>query len=145
MFEVVLLKDVASIGRAGEKRIVKPGFFFNFLKPRGLAALSDNPKASDFLKKNRALEVATDSKQQAAEEKRAVLEGKVLSFERKATSTGKAYRSIRSEEIAERLDLKAETIELEKPIKDFGEHEISLNLGFGLKARMVIRLAKKQD
>ena len=40
MMDVILTKDVANLGRAGEIVRVKPGYGRNFLIPRGMALLA---------------------------------------------------------------------------------------------------------
>ncbi|HLB95292.1 MAG TPA: bL9 family ribosomal protein [Patescibacteria group bacterium] len=67
---VVLLKDVANLGKAGETVRVKPGFFRNFLGQKELAAPPGSPKAQELLRKISLQKAEKEQRQEVKKEKK---------------------------------------------------------------------------
>lgn len=124
--KVILLEDVAKLGKKFELAEVKPGFARNFLFAKGLAeaVTKANAKRVADLQHKRDLEIKA---QQAFLEKAFKgIKGVVLSFSRKANEEGHLYAGVTKEEIAIELGkavsaaFTPDHIMLDKPIKELG-------------------------
>lgn len=133
--EVILLQDVHNVGRKGEVKTVSDGFAMNSLLPRRLAEPATEAKVA-ALKRAQADEAAAH---RAREEKLAAdikaLNGARIGLTARATDKGGLFKSIGAAEIAravrdqKELAIPEETIQLEKPFKTAGEHQVRLVSG----------------
>ena len=132
--EVILIKDVKGIGKAGSLAKVSDGYARNMLLPRGLAkeATALNKKA---LEREKA--VAEEKRQEdiaAAKEQKEKLEAMTLTLKTKAGEGGRLFGAITSKDIAEELkkqtgmDIDKRKFTLESPIKQVGETEVEVKL-----------------
>ena len=130
--KVILLKDVPKIGRKYDVKDVADGHALNFLIPRGLIEIA-TPQALqkiEHLKRNieqektiqggllvKSLETIKDLK---------------LNIKEKANEKGHLFAGLTKEMLAgeifkaTRLNIDPESIELGKPIKEIGEHKVSV-------------------
>lgn len=131
--KVLLVSDVKSLGKRGDVVEVKNGFGLNFLLPEGLAVLA-TPEAI----KNKERLVA---EMQAEEASDAAAFGEIYTKINAQTVTlsvqakdGKLFGSVTAKDIAEVLktlssEIVSDMINLPKPLKTTGEHEVSVTLG----------------
>lgn len=120
-----------------EVKEVSLGYAVNFLLPRKLAEVATKKKLDDL---KRAEKEALDSKKQTTQDDRQMAEkidGKVVTLKVQAGKSGKVHGSVSKKEIAKELKILKTNIELDKPIKKIGEHEIKLKFG---KASASIKL-----
>jgi len=137
--KVILLKDVAKVGQHGTIKEVSDGYALNFLIARGLAVQATAEKVKQF-----EAQVKTES---AEKEKREgevkglieSLEGKRIEMKVRATAKGGLFKSITVADIKKALgtNIPEDAIQLEKPIKQTGEHEITIASG-NAKAKMIL-------
>lgn len=147
--EVILLKDVPSIGKAGSVVKVSDGYARNYLIPRNLALLATegNKKRIDAIKRmeqKRAEKLLKD-----AESIKQALEGKTITIYAEVGEQGKLFGSITAADIKEALlkegiDLDRRAIELDEPIKAPGEYQISLRLSSSVQATLKVLIEKKK-
>ena len=132
--KIILLKDVKKIGKKYEMKEVADGYALNMLIPNGLAlpATQGNMNLIETKKKGDMLEtVKTD-----AELQKALNEVKGISIEikGKVNEKGHLFAGIHKEEIVEAvkkqkgLNIHVEHLLLEKPIKEVGEHAITVKV-----------------
>ncbi len=132
--KVILLKSVPKIGNKFEVINVADGFAMNSLFPKGLAEVA-TPKAIariDQLKATEEMErkVREDLLVKNLKE----IAGVTVEYSGKANDKGHLFAGIHKDEIInalkeqDRLDITAEYIDLEKPIKEVGEHKITVNV-----------------
>lgn len=136
--KVILLEDVARLGKAGEIKEVRNGYGFNFLLPEGLAEFA-TPGAilqSEGLiaKRRKDQQVMTENLQAQA----AALAGKKVMIKTKSEK-GKLFGSVGREEIAAALsvmgvEIDAKTIVIDKPFKEVGTFPVEANFGHVAKA-----------
>lgn len=133
--KVILLQDVPGVGKKWEVKEVKNGYAGNYLLPRNLAVMATKGALKDI-----KLRQAQEAQKRAVQED---LLGKsfesirdtVLIIERKANEKGHLFDGVDVKEIAELLgekikaDVPAESINLEKTIKEIGKHKISIQKG----------------
>lgn len=129
---VVLLKDVPGVGQKGEIKTVSDGHALNFLIPRKLAEMGTPA----------AIAKAERAKTQAVAERRiqadllaknlATLDGTCIEMSGRANDKGHLFSGIHQGAIASALkkqtgiDVLPEFIVLAHPIKEVGEHTVSV-------------------
>ena len=131
--EIILLKDIDTLGERHEVVKVKPGYARNYLIPSKLA-LSANATNRAKLDKLRADEAAheadriTEFRNMAAK-----LEGQVLRIGAKAGSTGKIFGSVTNVQIMQALkdqmgiEVIRKKIELQEDVKVLGQYTANIN------------------
>ncbi|BCZ19916.1 50S ribosomal protein L9 RplI [Helicobacter sp. NHP19-012] len=136
--QVLLLKDVKNLGKAGAVVSVKDGYGNNFLLAKGLAKLATNDVIRQFkaTAKKRAEQEAQDLADKEALAK--TLEQITLKITKKVGANGALFGSITKEEVIDALqashpiELDKKTLELKTPIKSTGLYEIEVKLGHGV-------------
>ncbi|MBI4666816.1 MAG: 50S ribosomal protein L9 [Nitrospinae bacterium] len=142
--KVILSDYVQSLGSAGEEVNVAPGYARNFLIPRGLAfeATEASRKTFNNNLKQRARKLARAISD--AESLKGVLEGmEPLVFTRASGEDGKLFGSVTSADIVEALkgrghEFDKRKVELDRPIKTLGDHEVTLHIHGKVNARLEI-------
>jgi|TARA_B100000470_G_scaffold121782_1_gene94031 large subunit ribosomal protein L9 len=141
--EIILLKDVDTLGDSGDILIVKPGYARNYLFPRGLAVRSS--------KRNRAL---ADEKKKVAKA-RAMREAKAyedlmnnlkkieITIEVEVGGEDRLFGSVTSQNIHEALiekgiEIDRHAILLEEPIKALGIYDIPVKITKGLNQEVKV-------
>jgi len=131
--EVILCKDVATIGKTGDIVKVKDGHARNFLIPRqlALAATKDNKKKMEAFKAKQAeLHEAQKKEMEAVAEKLAKVSC-TLSVE--VNDQEKLYGAVSETEILRALEQEGFKFErkdlvLEKPVEELGIFEVGVRL-----------------
>src|SRR3989344_1541456 len=143
--KVILKQDIKGVGRKYEVKEVSSGYATNLLFQRKLAesATPDAIKKVELLKTQNVAEI--EIRENLAKKSMEILNGVVVTLNKKANQKGSLFSSIHKEEIVEALksqsniDLPVEFIELEKPIKQTGEHKIKISVGKN-KGEFILRL-----
>ena len=133
--KVILLADIAKIGRKYEVKEVSSGYAQNFLFPRKLAEIANKAKiknAEILIKRN---EGERKLKEELLSKNLDSLKGVKITMSGKANKEGHLFQGIHKEEIAEalqkdaKIDIDSNMIELSHPIKSVGDHEITVIAG----------------
>lgn len=132
--KVVLLRDVARLGRRYEIKEVQSGHALNFLIPQKLAKIAtpENINQIEALKVKQAEKQANESAQFAEALERLKTEHLTLSAD--ANEQGNLFKGVRADDIARELQSKGMHIDvhqivLEHPLKELGTHEITVQSG----------------
>lgn len=128
--KVILLKDVAKVGKKYDIKDVSDGFGLNSLLPRGLAktATVDALKNLEVLKK--AHEVERKIQENLLAKNLHEVDGKIVEIKARANEKGHLFAGIHKEELPKYIkeslsaDIDPHFIELEKPIKEVGEYDV---------------------
>ena len=133
MVEVILRKDIADLGLAGEMVNVRPGYARNYLIPQGMALVATEGNRKRFEEERRQVEQSAEREREAAQELAGELEGRTMSFVRRASEGGRLFGSVTAADIADELEKEGlsvdrRAIRLDDPIKDLGEHEVPVRL-----------------
>lgn len=133
MVEVILRRDVADLGLAGEMVNVRPGYARNYLIPQGIALVATEGNRRRFEEERRQVEQSAEREREAAQELAGELEGREVSFVRRASESGRLFGSVTAADIADELEKEGvavdrRAIRLEDPIKDLGEHEVPVRV-----------------
>lgn len=145
--KVVFLENVRGLGRVGETKNVPDGYAQNYLFPRKLAqpAHSHLVNQIEDLKKKSTL--LTEKEMESSKEIAAKIseEGFVLEMQSKANKEGGLYAAINESQIsavlkAGGLKVSPGDIKIENPIKSVGDHEILLDFGNEVRAKLQLRV-----
>jgi large subunit ribosomal protein L9 len=145
--EVILTANIPKLGAEADIVKVRRGFARNFLFPQGkaLEIATGSLRQINHLKAKRAEREAREVT--AAEEIASKINKLSLSFTLDAGASGKAFGSVTSKDIHDRLvaDLKLEELSkhavvLEKAIKESGSHTVSVKLHPDVSANLKIEV-----
>lgn len=145
--KVILLDDVAKLGRRGEVREVADGYARNYLLPKKLA-LPATPGTLRSLEHIRLQQEAKAQRVRAdAEALRARIEALVFEARRQASEEGRLFGSVTAQDVVEFLAGQGVTVErrrvvLEEPIKTLGETTVTVRLHPEVAARLRVRVVR---
>ncbi|MDD5128659.1 MAG: 50S ribosomal protein L9 [Candidatus Omnitrophica bacterium] len=145
--EVILIKDVEKIGKAGTVVKVKEGFARNFLFPHNLAKVATVGSLEQLEKEKKARLAQYALAKEKSEELKKRLAG--LSLTISALAQGEElYGSISSHDIAAALKdegflIDKNAIELAEPIKSLGIYELPIKLHPEVIATVKLWVVKK--
>ncbi len=142
--KVILSKDVAGTGKAGEVKDVADGYARNFLIPRKLAV----PASAGALKgveQRKAAESQKAAKEEAAAQALAErLTAAPVVVTAKVGDQGRLYGSITSADIAEQLSkaigqpFDRRMIQLDEPIRQLGSFEVPVRLHRAVSTKLKV-------
>jgi large subunit ribosomal protein L9 len=142
MAQAILLKDVESLGQAGEAVEVSPGFLRNYLLPRKLAQPATTAALEAAQRQKERAEQAAREAAERAGETAALLSKTVLTIQHRAGEDGKLFGSVTSSDIAEAISdarglrIDRRKIRLEDPIRETGTFMVEVEVGGGETARV---------
>ncbi|MBI2097326.1 MAG: 50S ribosomal protein L9 [Candidatus Vogelbacteria bacterium] len=133
--KIVLLDDVAKVGKRFEIKNVASGYARNFLIPKGSAALA-NPailKRVELMKHK--YEVELNKRRAEASQVINQLADSIIVIEAKANEQGHLFEGLDRAAIAAavkretKLDLNPEWLQLERPLKAIGDYDLAIAQG----------------
>ena len=118
--KVILLKDIESLGSAGEVVEVKNGYGRNFLIPRNEALIASTANMAQFESRRKQQETLAERDRRAAEILAKKLEAESITAQVKVGEEDRLFGSVTAQHIAELLDEKGyeidrRAIHLERP------------------------------
>ncbi|HEY8901545.1 MAG TPA: 50S ribosomal protein L9 [Chthoniobacterales bacterium] len=150
--EVILTTNLQPLGAEADIVRVRRGYARNFLVPQGkaLEVSKGALRSLNHLKQKRAEREAREVT--AAEELASRINKLKLTLELETGSQGKAFGSITAKDLTEKLEaelkdvtLPKHAVQLEKGIKESGEHEISVRLHPDVTAKLKVTVAAHSD
>jgi large subunit ribosomal protein L9 len=146
--KVILLDDVAKVGRRGDVRDVSDGYARNFLIPKKLAlsASEGNLRNLDHIKKQQ--EAKADRIKTDAHGMRERIERLTYEERRQASDEGKLFGSVTAQDIVDFLATQSVTIErrrvhLDEPIKALGEASVAIRLHPDVTAQLKVVVTRE--
>ena len=130
--KVLLLQNVAKIGRQGEVKEVSEGYAQNFLFPKKLAELATPTRITLIEKAKEYEESEKHLRAELLAREIKKLDGKTITLTRKVNSSGSLFAGITSEDLKaairtdEGIALPTEVIHLREHLKKTGEHTVEL-------------------
>ena len=142
--KVLLIKDVKTLGKAGELKEVADGYGKNFLIGKGLALHATTEVLNRYkaeqkrAAENEAKEIAT------AKELAEKINATKLTIKHKVGANGHLIGSVTNKEIAEALsnqfsiEIDKKNISVEKKFKTVGIYEVDCKLGHAIHATLKV-------
>jgi large subunit ribosomal protein L9 len=147
--KVLLIKDVNSLGKAGEIKDVKDGYGKNFLIGKGFAKLATDEVVAEWKEQQRLAQEALDAEIAKLNDYKKEIEDITLIIKHKAGANGHMIGSITKDEIADELkkqykiEIDKKGINQKKAIKTFGLIEVDLKLGHAIHAKLKIDIVSE--
>jgi len=143
--KVLLIKDVKSLGKAGEVKDVKDGYGQNFLVKKGLAKLATPEVLEEWEKEQAKMKAELEAEIKALNELADKLKETKVTIKRKLGENGHLYGAVTKDDIASSLkeagfDIDKKTIEIKNAIKTVGLHDVSIKLGHGIHATTTVEI-----
>ena len=128
MIRIILLQNVPNLGKIGEQKEVKEGYARNFLIPKGMAVLPQDPRAHELLAQKSQKQESKKEKENMLSGQLEELNGQTIKLKMKANAKGKLFKAIQPKDLAKELKISEKIIKFE-PIETLGEHKIELKQG----------------
>jgi large subunit ribosomal protein L9 len=146
--KIILLETVVNLGTVGDVVSVKDGYGRNFLIPQGLATHADERQVKALDHQKRMLEGKRRRELQKSEELAKELEGLVFTFSRKTADEGHMFGAVTATDIEQAIKTKGYTvtrkqIHTEQAIRSMGEHDVTIKLAGGVKAKVKVVVEKE--
>ena len=146
--KVILLKDVESLGSAGEVVQVKDGFGRNFLIPRNEALVATDASVAQFESRRKQHAAVADRDRRAAEALAKKLETDSLTAQVKVGEEDRLFGSVSVQNVAELLeergsDIDRRAIHLQDAIRDLGVYNIEVRLHPEVQATVKLWVVKE--
>ncbi len=137
--KVLLIKDVKSLGKAGEIKEVKDGYGQNFLIKKGFAKLATDEVIAQWEKEQAELKAKLEAEIKELNEMAEKLKDTKVVIKRKLGNNGHLYGAVTKDDIAKALrevgfEIDKKSVEIKNAIKSVGLHEVSIKLGHGIHA-----------
>src|SRR5665213_2681646 len=139
--EVILKTKIEGLGSEADIVSVKPGYARNFLIPKDFAAPATKRQVEELRRKRAEREAGEMNEAQELAGKLGKL--KLVFILEAGEGQEKSFGSVTNLDIATKLkeagyEVDRKKIDLPKPIKDLGEHEVTLKLGSEIQATLHI-------
>lgn len=128
--KIILSQDIIGVGRKGEVKNVSDGYARNFLLKNKLAQIATPSAIASAEKLKKQMEQDKDVQKDILEKNIQGLKDLKVQLKAKANEKGHLFSIIHPDEISKilkeqhHLDIPSKMIEIEKPIKELGEHTL---------------------
>lgn len=149
--KVILLKDVAKLGKKGEIKEVSDGYGRNYLIPRGLAVEATKSELSKLRNVEDQRKKKEERTKANSEELLKKIKQRHFRLKVKAGTSGKLFGAVTSADIAELISKELGTefskryVDLKENIKNTGEYRISLKLPGNVKGSIIVAIEKGEE
>ena len=131
--KIILLQDVAKVGRKYDVADVAAGFARNFLLPKNLAEFATEKSVKKYTQEKSAIDIERKIQKDLFVKNLNSLENTKITIKEKANEQEHLFAGLYKKEIASKikeqtkLDIPIESIDLKKPIKKLGEYKIKIS------------------
>ena len=142
--KVLLIKDVKTLGKAGEIKEVADGYGKNFLIGKGLALQATNEVIAKHNAEQKKLALKEEEEIKAAKELAEKINATKLTIRHKVGANGQLIGSVTNKEISEELEkefsimVDKKSIVVDNKLKTIGIYEVSCKLGHSVNATLKI-------
>ncbi len=147
--KVILLADVKALGKKGDVVEVSDGYARNMLLPKKLGVEATDKNKNDLKLQKAHEEKVAAQKLAEAEAMAGDLDKLKITVTMKAGENGKVFGSVSSKEIAQaakdqhNVELDKKKIQLEEPIKSFGEFTVPIKLHTKVTGKLHVVVKEK--
>ena len=143
--KVLLIKDVKTLGNAGEIKEVKDGYGQNFLIGKGLAKLATPDVVENWRAEQARMAQELKDELTRLEAEKITLEAETIRIEKPLAPVGikgSVGNADISHAICEQLNIELDKklINLKKALKSTGVHEVDTKLGHGIHAALKVEV-----
>lgn len=148
--QVILLEKIDKVGLLGDLVDVKAGFARNFLLPLGKAEMATTDNVEAFKQRRAELEKLQADTLAEAGNRKGILEGMTVSITSRAGTEGKLFGSIGTEEIRVAFEAAGHAVEKkeirlpEGPLRNVGEHPVTLHLHADVNAEVIVNVVGEE-
>lgn len=137
--KVILQKDIANLGEAGDIKEVADGYARNYLLPKKLVIVANEKSQRAIEHQKKLIKIKKEKRKKQSEKLSESLAGIELRIGAQVGEEEKLFGSVTSIDIARELkelgyEIDKRRIHLDEPIKKTGEYDISIKLDEGLHA-----------
>lgn len=148
--KVVLLERVEGRGSIGDVVTVKDGFARNYLLPRQKALRATEANLKVFEAQRGEIETRNTKAREAAAQSGEKLDGSSYILIRSAGDAGHLYGSVSGRDVADVINSEGgkvdrSMIDMDKPIKTLGLHEVKVRLHAEVTVTVTINVARSAD
>ena len=142
--KVLLIKDVKTLGKAGEIKEVADGYGKNFLIGKGLALQATNEVIAKHNAEQKKLALKEEEEIKVAKELAEKINATKLTIRHKVGANGQLIGSVTNKEISEELEkqfsimVDKKSIVVDNKLKNIGIYEVSCKLGHSVNATLKI-------
>ena len=145
---IILLKEVARLGKKGDIVEVKDGYARNYLIPYGFALKATRENLKKFEELKRREEKLLEKRKREALKLKEKLEKISLTIQAEAKENDEIYGSISQVQIKnalkeEGIEIDKDKIQLEEPIKKLGVYKVKINLEKDIDTFLRVWVVKK--
>ena len=142
--KVLLIKDVKTLGKAGEIKEVADGYGKNFLIGKALALQATNEVIAKHNAEQKKLALKEEEEIKSAKELAEKINSTKLTIRHKAGANNQLIGSVTNKEISEELEkqfsimVDKKSIVVDNKLKNIGIYEVSCKLGHSVNATLKI-------
>ncbi|MGC8528754.1 MAG: 50S ribosomal protein L9 [Leptospirillia bacterium] len=142
---VILKQNIDNLGEAGDLVSVSAGYARNFLLPNHLCVLAGKAEIAALEMHKEKIRKAAQKEKERLQNLAQTLSELVLPVPVKVGQNGKIFGSVTSMHIADILSshnvsLDKKQIHIESPLRELGEHVLSVSLGHGIHCSLKIQI-----
>ena len=146
--KVILQKDIANLGEAGDVKEVAEGYARNYLLPKKLVIPYNESSAKAIEHQKKLVKIKKEKRKKEGQKLVEALSAVTLTIGAQVGEEDKLFGSVTALDIAGRLAELGYTIDkrkivLHEPIKKAGEHEVKIKLDEGLSATIKVTVVKE--
>jgi len=147
--KVILQKDIPNLGDAGDIKDVAAGYARNYLLPKKLVILADESTRKAIEHQKKLVRFKKEKRKKVSEKISESISGLELNFDVQVGEEGKLFGSVTSMDIAKKLlengfEIDKRKILLESPIRQTGEHEVTVKLEEGLNSTIKVIINREE-
>jgi len=145
--KVILQRDIANLGEAGDIKDVSDGFARNFLLPKKLVILANESSQRAIEHQRKLVKIKKEKRKKESEKLMESVNSLELQIAAQVGEEEKLFGSVTAMDISRALkekgfEIDKRKIHIEEPIKKLGDHEVSIKLDEGLTARVKVSVVR---
>lgn len=149
---IILLKEVRGLGRKSEVKDVSEGYARNFLIKNGLAKPTNEGEINDLEAKKAFLEKEIENIKKELKGIVVEISKNEFNFYPKIGKNQEVFSSVKKNDIELEVlkcipgkfhDKIKSKINLARPLKSLGDHEVEIDFGYGIKTKIKVTLKKQ--
>ena len=145
--KVILQRDIANLGEAGDIKDVSDGFARNFLLPKKLVILANESSQRAIEHQRKLVKIKKEKRKKESEKLMESVNSLELQIAAQVGEEEKLFGSVTAMDISRALkekgfEIDKRKIHIEEPIKKLGDYEVSIKLDEGLAARVKVSVVR---